>query len=67
MWIPRQIELRRPVFDAAQREMFDGIETDHAQCEGVPDGAADVCEPKVFEQPQHLHVLARARLAQPRL
>ena len=53
--------------DAAQRQMLDGVEADHAQGEGVPDGAADVGEPKVLEQPQHLHVLARARLTPSRL
>ncbi len=42
----RQIELGWPVFDAAQRPMLDGVEADHAQGEGVPDGAADVGEPK---------------------
>ena len=45
MRILRQIEPGRPVFDAAQHEMLDGIEADHAQGEGVPDGAADVAEP----------------------
>ena len=67
MRILRQIELGWPVFDAAQRQMLDGVEADHAQGEGVPDGAADVGEPKVLEQPQHLHVLARARRTQSRL
>ena len=69
MRILRQVEAGRPVFDAAQHEMLDGVEADHAQGQGqgVPDGAADVAEPKVLEQPQHLHILARPRLAQPGL
>ena len=51
MRILRQVEAGRSVFDAAQHEMLDGVEADHAQGQGVPDGAADVCEPKVLEQP----------------
>ena len=49
MRILREIEAGRPVFDAAQHEILDGIETDHAQDESVPDGAADVSEAKVLE------------------
>ena len=67
MWILRQVEAGRPVFDAAQHEMLDSIEAAHAPGEGVPDGAADVAQLEVLEQPQHLHVLARARFAQPGL
>ena len=67
MRILRQIEVGRPVVEATPHEVLDGIEPDRPQTHGVPDGAADVVELKVFEQPQHLHVLAHARLAQPRL
>ena len=53
--------------EATPHEVFDGVEADRPQAHGVPAGAADVVEPKVLEQPQHLHVLARAWLPQPRL
>ena len=36
MRILRQIELGWPVVDAAQRQMLDGVEADHAQGESVP-------------------------------
>ena len=65
--ILRQIEVGRPVVEATPHKVLDGVEPDRPQAHGVLDGAADVGEPKVLEEPQHLHVLARARLAQPRL
>ena len=52
---------------ATPHKVLDGVEPDRPQAHGVLDGAADVVEPKALEEPQHLHVLARARLAQPRL
>ena len=46
-------------------KVLDGVEPDRPQAHGVLDGAADVVETKVLKEPQHLHVLTRARLAQP--
>ena len=54
MRILRQIEASRPVVEATPYEVFDGVEPVRPQTHGVLDGAADVVEPKVFEQPQHL-------------
>ena len=65
MRILRQVEAGRPVFEAAQDQMLDGVEPDRAQAQGVLDSAADVGEPNVLEKSQHRHVLARPRLAQP--
>ena len=42
MRILRQVEAGRPVFEAAQDQMLDGVEPDRAQAQGVLDRAADV-------------------------
>ena len=52
MRILRQVEAGRPVVEAAQNEMLDGVEPDRAQSQGVLDSAADVGQPKVLEEPQ---------------
>ena len=49
MRILRQVEAGRPVVEAAQNEMLDGVEPDRAQSQGVLDSAADVGQPKVLE------------------
>ena len=63
----RQVEAGRPVVEAAQNEMLDGVEPDRAQSQGVLDSAADVGQPKVLEEPQDLHILAGPGFAQPGL
>lgn len=62
-----QIQPRRPLFEAAQQQVLDGVERDRSQLEGLPCGGSDLFAGEVFEQAQNLHVLAFARLAQPRL
>ena len=67
MRILRQVEAGRPVVEAAQNEMLDGVEPDRAQSQGVLDSAADVGQPQVLEEPQDLHILAGPGFAQPGL
>ena len=49
MRILRQIETGRPVVEATQHKVLDGVEPDRPQAHGVLDGAADVVEPKVLK------------------
>ena len=67
MRILRQVEAGRPVVEAAQNEMLDGVEPGRAQSQGVLDSATDVGQPKVLEEPQDLHILAGPGFAQPGL
>jgi glycosyltransferase involved in cell wall biosynthesis len=64
--IPRQIQTRRRLLDAAQQQVLDGVEADRSQLNCLARSPGDVAERKVFEQTQHLDVLAFARFAQPR-
>jgi hypothetical protein len=57
---------RRLSLDAAKHQVFDRIETDGAQSQGVAHGAVNYRQIKTFQQAQHLDILALAGSAHAR-
>jgi hypothetical protein len=53
--------------DAAQHQVLDRIEADHTAIDGIVYAGSDVIDPEHLHQPQNLHELALALLANLRL
>ena len=66
MRIARQIQMRRPLLDAGQQQVLDGVEADHAPLHRVTHRFRHLAFRKVLQQAQHLDVLALAARAEAR-
>jgi hypothetical protein len=64
IWVDLKVQPRRPSFDAAQHQMFDGIEADHAAGDRFSNSSQHIVETKHLQQAHDLDELALARLAQ---
>ena len=60
MWIVLQIQPRRPLLDAAQQQVLDGIEGDRSQPQGSIDSLVYFRQRERLQQPKDLYALALA-------
>ena len=64
MGVVFQFQLWGSVFDTTQQQMLHRVEGDGTKPQGIPHSGTDFFQTKVFEEPQHLDILAGTGLAQ---